>query len=385
MMWPFKFLVLYSCLLFSIHATMAQESSSSPAEKTKNKTGKAESFEQKIELLVKPYMDLESSTGLIIGILDESSVGYKVFGTVSKKDSIAPTKETLFEIGSMSKVFTALTFLLLEEEGQIKRTDPISQYISKKHLSKYLLENEILIEDLLNHRSGLPKFPFNLPFYKKSLKNPYALYDYSALEEFLKLYEPEEDQKLDFIFSHVNFALLGYILEKASKKPFADLIEEKINQQLALTSIRPLDTEQENYALAYDENGLKHPIQQYESLTPAAGLSASAEDLVKLMKLSCVEFKKGNDSAIEKSMVEIGKTHQAGVTVSPAWQVFRTGKGNNFTYTFNSGTFGGNRCFMAFVPHLERGVVVLANNKISYRNENTIDMIGIEILSILSR
>lgn len=165
--------------------------------------------------------------------------------------------ETIFELASVSKQFTAMAIVILQKQGKLSYEDKISKYIPE--LKDY---ESITIRNLLNHTGGLPDY-MEL-FEEKWDKTKFAT-NQDIVNEFSK-YKPEArfQPNEKFEYSNTGYALLGLLIEKASKKSFEEFLKQYIFEPLKMNNTfvyrsRFKPQKVENYALGYalDSSGNK--------------------------------------------------------------------------------------------------------------------------------
>src|SRR5690606_26436110 len=127
----------------------------------------------------------------------------------------------IFEIGSITKVFTSTVLASLVEEGKIKLTDKINSYYS------FPFNNNINLtfKDLANHTSGLPRLPENLVLSDEA--NPYKSYGKNQIEEYLKNFL-KIDKPQTYSYSNLGTGLLGYTLGLSQKTSFQKLLQKNV-------------------------------------------------------------------------------------------------------------------------------------------------------------
>jgi CubicO group peptidase (beta-lactamase class C family) len=150
----------------------------------------------------------------------------KAFGLANLELNFSMQKETVFEIGSMTKQFTAISILILMERGVLNLDDEITKYI----LDYPTNGNKITIHHLLTHTSGIKSFT--------SIKgiNTIAKQDLTPLE----LIDFFKNEPIDFMpgekfkYNNSGYVLLGYIIEKVSGQNYAQFVEEEIFKKLGM-------------------------------------------------------------------------------------------------------------------------------------------------------
>jgi len=187
----------------------------------------------------------------------------KSFGYANEETKEKLNKNSVFELASCSKTFTAITILKLKEQGKLKLDDPISKYISD--LKEY---DKITIRHLLNHTSGLPDYMQlmdSLWDKNKIATNKDIVNLFSAHKPKL-LFEPNTK----FEYSNTGYALLALIIQKASGKSYEDFLEKNIFKPLKMKQSfvyngRHRPEKINHYALGYvyDENNKKFVLPDY--------------------------------------------------------------------------------------------------------------------------
>lgn len=161
---------------------------------------------------------------------DGQAVLRKGYGMANLELGIPVTPENVFEVGSITKQFTAAAILLLQERGQLRVEDPITKY-----LPDYPTHGQtITIENLLTHTSGIPSYT-GLPEWYSHVREDMKPADVAALFK---------DKPLEFTpgerwaYDNSGFFLLGRIVEKVSGKTYEQFLEEEIFRKLGMTHSR---------------------------------------------------------------------------------------------------------------------------------------------------
>jgi CubicO group peptidase (beta-lactamase class C family) len=155
----------------------------------------------------------------------------KQYGIANLDYNIPISNETVFNIGSIGKQFTATAILLLEEEGKLSIKDPAYKYI--ENLPRYKKGNPT-IENLLNQTSGIKEVD---PYWDILDIN---WYDYLSQPQMINIITNIKELKFEpgeyFHYTNANYILLANIIKNVSEKPFADFIQERIFQPLGMTN-----------------------------------------------------------------------------------------------------------------------------------------------------
>lgn len=176
----------------------------------------------------------------------------KSFGVADYETKRLLNNATIFELASVSKQFTAMGIVLLEKQGKLKYDEPISKFIPE--LSFY---KNITVRNLLNHTGGLQDY---IGLFQKNWDKSKFATNKDIVTEFAK-YKPEINFQPNekYEYSNTGYALLGYIIEKASGKTFGDYLEANIFKPLGMKNTfvyrsRFQPKVVENYAKGFIEN-----------------------------------------------------------------------------------------------------------------------------------
>ncbi len=216
--------------------------------------------------------------GLSVAVIRDGKVikaaGY---GFANLELQTPATKDTVYEIGSISKQLASEALMLLVEDGKINLDDSI-----RKHLPLNAPEiwQKITVRNLLNHTSGLKDWTEVKEF---SYRREYSAEEFIDLVKSFPLrFEPNEN----WLYSNTNLPLIGIIVEKASGKSFEDFVNERIIKPLNFPSIRFKHQEDvvANRAAGYVlRNGVWKNGEPFRPkiIAPSGGILASAVDLAK--------------------------------------------------------------------------------------------------------
>ena len=115
---------------------------------------------------------------------------------------------TVFEIGSATKVFTSLLLADMVTRGEVRLSDPVSRYMPAGVRIPERGGRSITLEDLATHRSGLPRMPMN--FFTPNQTDPYRAYSTKDLYRFLAWYPLPRDIGTEYEYSNLGAGLLGH-------------------------------------------------------------------------------------------------------------------------------------------------------------------------------
>jgi len=315
-------------------------------------------LDKKVDSFLFPYMSKPGTVGLVLGVLKKNVTHVYGYGETRKGSKIIPNGNTLFEIGSISKTFTATLLSDLVLKRKIGLDDPINKYLPDSIPALQFNGVPINIKNLSNHSSGLPRMPMNL-FLTSDPANPYKHYNEAMLFYFLKRFKPIREPGKEYEYSNLAVGLLGVILERVSGMPYESLLQQTICKPLALKNTRVSfsKTDSANAASGHNENGQLVSSWEFMSLVAAGGMRSSVDDLLLYAKEQGTE----GHSTIQKAInVTHQQTFQHGENrVGLGWHIVAD---NGNKYLAHTGQTGGYWCMMLINQSTGNSIVVLTNS-----------------------
>src|SRR5438105_1535470 len=311
----------------------------------------------------------KKAPGVAVSLIDQN--GSRVFtaGQFDAKDSKPIDGDTIFEIGSITKVFTATVLQDMVDRGELKLDDPIGKFFPTSVKTPTRKGKQITLLDLATQSSGLPRLPDNLSIFKRVSSNPYNEYGPKQLYAFLSDYKLSRDIGAKYEYSNVGVGLLGHILELKAGTNYEGLIVERICVPLKMTSTRIALGPDLKARLAPGHNDSGEIIENwdFQALAGAGALRSSVNDMLKFLAANMgltnqtgadskgSQRRQGLYAAMAKAQ-EPRRDVELGRRIGLCWHV------NTDGVTWHNGGTGGYRSFMGFSKKLGRGVVVLANS-----------------------
>jgi CubicO group peptidase (beta-lactamase class C family) len=180
----------------------------------------------RMEEIVQKHVAAEQFTGAVLVAKRGAAVFDRAYGLANREWDIANTPATHFRIGSITKQFTAVALLLLEERGRLKLTDPVSAHLPDAPAAW----SKITLHHLLTHTSGIPNFTHDPEFFLwKSLPTT-AQHTVGRFRD-LPLDFPPGDRHT---YSNSNYLVLGLIVETLTGRRFGDFLRENVLDPLGL-------------------------------------------------------------------------------------------------------------------------------------------------------
>jgi CubicO group peptidase (beta-lactamase class C family) len=316
-------------------------------------------LDMKVDSATQPYMTMQATTGLSIGILKNGKYFYYGYGETAKGNGQLPDEHTIFEIGSISKTFTSLILADAVLKGRAKLEDPASKYFPDSIPPLAFGGTPVTLKTLSNHTSGIPRMPTN--FHPADNENPYKDYSDQDMFSFYKTLSLSRKPGTQFEYSNLAGGTLGVILEKIYKKNYQELFVETICSPLGMNDTREFIRKNDSvrFAKGYNEEGKYNPPWDFEALAPAGSIRSTAADLLIYANANLGAAPKSLEKAIQLSHAQ---TFTDGTNkIALGWLYIKPGKEE---VLFHNGGTGGFRSYLAVNLEKKFAVVVLSNTSI---------------------
>ncbi len=169
------------------------------------------------------------NVGIIVGIVDPNGTRYYSYGKTAVSGSQRLDETSVFEIGSITKVFTTIILADMAEGGKVDLDDPIEKYLPKSVRVPTRKGQSITLAHLATHTSSLPRMPDN--FLPSDANNPYADYSVEQMYEFLSGYTLQRDIGAQYEYSNYGGGLLGHILALRSGMSYEELFVQRLRRK----------------------------------------------------------------------------------------------------------------------------------------------------------
>lgn len=319
-------------------------------------------------------IDVEKqSVGIAIATFDPAGRNVVCHGRLSTSGAGLVTGDTVFEIGSITKLFTALLLADMAGRGELGLDDPVARHLPDTVRVPQRGDREITLTDLATHTSGLPRLPDN--FAPANDDNPYADYTVEQLYAFLTDHSLTRDIGSLFEYSNVGLGLLGHALARCAGMDYAALLKQRILGPLGMTATAVDLTPQMRSRLAQGHDAAMMPTSNWDlpTLAGAGALKSTVNDLLNFVEMASGARPSPLSAALATTLALRRPNEAPGVEVGLGWMI--SGDGEALT-AFHSGGTGGYCSFLACMPERGIGVVGLSNAA----TENGIDDICVHIL-----
>lgn len=211
---------------------------------------------------------------LIFGVVADGKSEVIPFGKLS--DGTPPDGDTVYEIGSITKTFTATLLADAVLSKSCTLDTPVADLLPEFKIPERN-GKKITLGEIGTQYSGLPRLPSNLK--PQDPANPYADYNVEKLKAFLAGYQLQRDPGESFEYSNLAFGLLGYALAQAAHTTYWELVNEKILQPLGMTMSGTEFTKamRAHLALGHDEMGVDAKNWDMNVLAGAGGIRSTAD------------------------------------------------------------------------------------------------------------
>ncbi|HKS25660.1 MAG TPA: serine hydrolase [Thermoanaerobaculia bacterium] len=317
----------------------------------------------------------KQGVGIVVGVIEPSGRRRIVaYGSTDRDDKGPLDGDTVFEIGSVTKVFTSLLLADAVRRGEVALDDPVAKYLPAGTKVPAHGGKPIRLVDLATHTAALPSFPPN--HVPKDLHNPYADYTVAQLYEFLAGYELPRDPGAQYDYSNLGVGLLGHALARRAGMDYETLVRTRITAPLSMksTSIALSDSMRKRLATGHDARRERTPNWDLPTLSGAGALRSTANDLLTFLSANLGLTPTPLAPAMASMLATRRPTPRPHLQVALAWHIITADDGRELVL-HNGGT-GGYRSFVGFDPKNRTGVVVLSNTS----TDDGVDDIGRHLL-----
>lgn len=304
--------------------------------------------------------------GLVVGIYKNGKTYIKGYGNIGRDSQTVPDGATVFQIASVSKLFTASTLQVLCDEGVVNMDSTLSELIGDTYPLSPKVQN-ITLRQLATHTSGLPRVPKSLMKQLSStmsdeevMKDPYNHFGSETIFAYLKTAE-DTGKSGGFEYSNYGMGLLGHILELKTKQPLETLLAQKLLTPLGMnnTAITLTPSMQAHLAQGYTEDDKPAQLWTFKSLAGAGALNSNVEDMLKFVRANI------ENSPISPSLKKMHAPQIKGDTGIGWMQAGTIDKwiGNN-GMIWHNGMVGGYASYVSIDTQAKTGLVVLSNKAV---------------------
>jgi len=335
--------------------------------------------------------------GMAIAITRDGRQQFYSYGVASRQTQAKVSRDTLFEVGSISKTYTATLAAYAEVLGKLSLNDSPARFLPVLQGSNF---GKLTLVHLGTHTGG--GFPLQVP---DAVRNDAQLMDY------LKAWTPQYPAGTYRTYANPSIGMLGVVAAKSLGEPFAEAMEKTLFPKLGLshTYIDVPAAAMGDYAQGYNKQDAPVRVNPGVLAAEAYGVKTSARDLLRFVEAN---LKPAGDAAIQRAVARthVGYYRIGDMTQDLAWEQLAYPATLDALLTANAGTLNsqshpaaelnpplapqdavwinktgstnGFGAYVAFVPARKAGVVILANK--NYPNEARVRL-AYRILEELAR
>ena len=250
------------------------------------------------EVLARRVDQQKQAVGIVAGVIDPN--GRRVaYGNLAKGEPRQVDGDTIFEIGSVTKVFTSLALADMVHRHEVALDDPAAKYLPEHVRMPERNGKSITLLGLSTHSSGLPSLPGNW--------TPEAGYSMEDLYRFLSGYTLPRNPGSEYEYSNLGAGLLGHLLACRAGTDYEGLIRSRIAQPLGMPDTGITFSSSMNQRMATGHNAMLAPVNNSDLPTPFAGagaLRSTANDMLTFLE-AFLGYKESPLGPAMKAMLEV--------------------------------------------------------------------------------
>ena len=308
--------------------------------------------------LIKQRVDDGRTVGVVVGLLERD--GRRRIVAYGDPGPGQPPLDgnSVFDIGSITKVFTAILLAEMVLDGEVNLDDPAQKFLPSSVKVPQRNGRQITLAHLAMHNSGLPRAPTNAG--PESGPNPYAQYTVEQMYDFLSGYALPRDPGAAQEYSNVGVGLLGHALSLAAAKPYEQLEQERVWTPLGLrhTGITMTPWMRAHLALGHGTNGAIVPNWNSPAIAAAGAMRSTTNDLLDFLWASIHT----DSTLLGKAMAFTQRSHLAPGASDARPLIWGRRPTATDTIFGHSGGTDGYRTRIGFLRRKGVGAVVLTNS-----------------------
>ncbi|HBJ35437.1 MAG TPA: hypothetical protein DDZ51_11935 [Planctomycetaceae bacterium] len=312
---------------------------------------------QKIAELVQPLLDSGAIQGVSIGVVDQEKHWIGNFGVLAKDRPTPPTDDTIYEIGSISKVFTGILLADAVLSGDVTLATNIGEILPEIAKSNADVASSIQLRHLSTHASGLPRMPTNIA--PSDPLDPFADYDRRLMIDFMKTVKLGSKPGEPSEYSNFAVGLLGELLAIKADKSYAELLASKLAQPLAMkdTSTAVSDEARPRLAPPLLASGEPGREWRFDAMAGAGAIRSTPSDMLRFIDANLDPPAGRLGEAIELAWKQQSESKGDAFAMGLGWHIARDG-----STRWHNGQTDGYHSMLLISRPLRAGVVVLSNS-----------------------
>ncbi|TWU02530.1 serine hydrolase [Stieleria varia] len=309
---------------------------------------------QTLDRLAEPYVDGGIVQAMSVGVIDGARTWTRHYGKLGKDNSMPPTDQTVYEIGSITKVFTGVLLADAVVQKRLSLDDPLSKVLPELGKQNPELAERITLLNLSTHTSALPRLPGN--WIPKDFNDPYADYNRSQLDQFLAGYRLLHTPGKYREYSNLGVGLLGDILVRKSELEYEALVRQTIFEPLKMSDSHCLANAAADVAPPHNVANAPDHQWSFNVLAPCGAIRSNTADMLKFAQACLVPPDSDLGKAIDLGWKQHLPADKSAFAMGLGWHIARDGETR-----WHNGQTGGYHTMLMVNRKLNAAVIVMCN------------------------
>jgi serine-type D-Ala-D-Ala carboxypeptidase/endopeptidase len=294
--------------------------------------------------------------GIVVGVVDAGGSRVIAHGTTMRNIPTRVTGDTLFQLGSVTKVFNGVLLADMAQKGEVRLTDPIVKYLPPSVKSPRA--KDITLLHLARHTAGLPNMPDDFSFSNPA--NPFGDYGNDRLFAFLDTFKTRRTVGSQHSYSNYGAALLGELLARRAGRDYETVLRERILDPLGMkaSGITLTAERREAHAIGHSARNVPMPLPEERGMLASGALSASVNDLLKFLEANLDLRATPLNRALKQAQFTDADLQRPDLPMGIGW--FHANIAGSVN-VYHGGATTGFRAYVGMDPIRKQGVVVLSN------------------------
>lgn len=364
----YAILAFWACILAGAIASGSADALLAPLfERRRRKRFQADAGADPLQAALDRHAAIKAPrAGVAAALVTPAGVRHLFAGHVDGAASPAPGAGTPFEIGSLTKTFTAALLVAMERQGLVRLDTRLDELLPADGRLGQQQPTPVTLTGLATHTSGLPRLPWGaamLAGLYLTPRQPYRFISEKVLARWLRKRRVRFGGR--YRYSNLGYGVLGQGLARRTQGGYADALQRFVLGPLALDGISA--TVDAHCAQPHTALGRRVPAWNLRELQPAGGLRASLAAMTRWLQANMAP-QAPLDARLYTARENSGGRHRS---IALGWHVDGDGERR---VVWHNGRTGGSSSVMAFAPARGVGVVVLSNSAAS------VDALGLHLL-----
>jgi CubicO group peptidase (beta-lactamase class C family) len=311
---------------------------------------------ERVDGLVQPYLDAGIFDAVSLGVVSGADHWTRHYGTLSGELDRPPNDDTIYELGSITKVFTGILLADAVVAGRVRLEQPIGELLPELQQQNPDLGSSIRLRNLAIHDSGLPRMPAN--FAPADPTNPYVDYDRQRMMDALLTFEPLRPPGAKFEYSNLAVGLLGQLLALQAGQSYEELLDQRILTPLKMseTGTSTDRSQQARLAPPHTVDRLADRNWDLNAFVGAGGIRSTTSDMLRFIRANLFPSDDAVGQAIELAWKQQAPASKESFAMGLGWHIARDGETR-----WHNGQTGGYHTMLLIDRRSDSGVILLCN------------------------